>query len=88
VRRHPQSIGAFDAKTNLSQILERVSRGEEFVITRHGRPVARLVPAETPAVDAAAVDAALRRLGEHVRDLARGPVTAAELRSFVGEGRA
>ena len=38
-------IGAFEAKTNLSELLDRVERGEEVVITRRGRPVARLVPA-------------------------------------------
>jgi prevent-host-death family protein len=38
-----ESIGAFDAKTRLSELLERVARGEMFVITKHGHPVARLV---------------------------------------------
>lgn len=38
-------IGAFEAKTHLSELLDRVERGEELVITRRGRPVARLVPA-------------------------------------------
>lgn len=37
-------VGAFEAKTHLSALLERVERGEEIVITRHGRPVARLLP--------------------------------------------
>jgi prevent-host-death family protein len=39
-------IGAYEAKTHLGQLLERVEKGERFVITRHGRPVAELVPAE------------------------------------------
>ncbi len=38
-------VGAFDAKTNLSSLLDKVSRGEEVLITRHGLPVARLVSA-------------------------------------------
>lgn len=37
-------IGAFEAKTHLSALLERVQQGEQIVITRHGRPVARLMP--------------------------------------------
>jgi prevent-host-death family protein len=37
-------IGAYDAKTRLSELLDRVESGEEVTITRHGRPVARLVP--------------------------------------------
>jgi prevent-host-death family protein len=38
------SIGAFEAKTQFSQLLERVEGGEQIVITRRGVPVARLVP--------------------------------------------
>lgn len=38
------SIGAFEAKTQFSQLLERVERGEQIVITKRGTPVARLVP--------------------------------------------
>ncbi len=38
------SIGAYDAKTRFSELIERVAEGEEFTITRHGSPVARLVP--------------------------------------------
>ena len=37
-------VGVFDAKTNLSQLIDRVELGETIVITRHGMPVARLVP--------------------------------------------
>lgn len=37
-------IGAFEAKTHLPQLLRRVEAGERFVITRHGRPLAELVP--------------------------------------------
>jgi prevent-host-death family protein len=43
------SIGVYDAKTQLPKLLERVSRGERFLITKHGRPVAQLVPAAAEA---------------------------------------
>lgn len=39
-----EAIGAFEAKTHLAVLLDRVSRGERFTITRHGKPVAQLVP--------------------------------------------
>ena len=39
-----QKIGAFEAKTRLSELLEQVSRGRTFVITRRGRPIAELRP--------------------------------------------
>ena len=38
------SIGAFEAKTHLSDLLDRVARGEKITITRHGVPAALLVP--------------------------------------------
>ena len=37
-------VGAYDAKTHLPKLLERVEKGERFVITKHGKPVAELVP--------------------------------------------
>jgi prevent-host-death family protein len=37
-------VGAYEAKTHLPRLLEQVSQGESFVITKHGVPVARLVP--------------------------------------------
>jgi prevent-host-death family protein len=40
----PQRIGAFEAKTRLSALLEQVSRGRTFLITRRGRPIAELRP--------------------------------------------
>ena len=39
-------VGAFEAKTRLSELLEQVSRGRTIVITRRGRPVAELRPAQ------------------------------------------
>ena len=42
-----RTVGAFEAKTQLSNLLDVVERGEEVLITRHGKAVARLVPAKT-----------------------------------------
>lgn len=38
------TVGAFEAKTHLSSLLQRVEAGEVVTITKHGRPIARLVP--------------------------------------------
>jgi len=54
-------IGAFEAKNTFGNLLERVQRGEEIIITRHGQPVARLVP-NTPKIDENQVQAALQRI--------------------------
>jgi prevent-host-death family protein len=40
------SVGAFEAKTHLSDLLDRVARGEKITITRHGIPAALLIPVE------------------------------------------
>jgi prevent-host-death family protein len=59
-----ESVGLFEAKTHLSELIARVERGEEVIITRHNKPVAKIVsmPAERPdtGARAAAVDALLR----------------------------
>ena len=41
-----ERIGIYDARAKLSELIERVQAGEEVVLTRHGEPVARLVPAK------------------------------------------
>jgi prevent-host-death family protein len=41
-----KTVGAFEAKTHLSELLQRVGRGEKITITRHGVPAAMLVPVE------------------------------------------
>jgi prevent-host-death family protein len=53
-------VGAYQAKTQLSSLLDRVEHGEEVRITRHGRPVARLVPERE--IDRAAIDKAIAEL--------------------------
>ena len=40
-----KTVGSYEAKTHLSRLLQEVENGEEVVITRHGKAVARLVPA-------------------------------------------
>jgi prevent-host-death family protein len=54
------TVGAFEAKTHLSTLLDRVGEGEEVVITKHGKPVARLVNAAR--VDRARVNDAFEKL--------------------------
>ncbi len=54
------TVGAFEAKTHLSSLLERVAQGEEIIITRHGKPLARLIPVN--AADRSRIDSAIARL--------------------------
>jgi antitoxin (DNA-binding transcriptional repressor) of toxin-antitoxin stability system len=81
-------IGAHDAKTRLSELLDRVERGEEIVITRHGRPVARLSrtgSGHDVAAARAAVEA-LMALGEKIA-AEHGPFTLDEILAWRDEGR-
>jgi prevent-host-death family protein len=66
----PGQIGAFEAKNTLGTLLDRVELGEEIVITRHGKPVARLVPS-TASTDQNQARAAFAGLRERARQLAR-----------------
>ncbi len=43
-----KTVGASEARTHFARLLERVAQGERIVITRHGTPVARLVPFVKP----------------------------------------
>lgn len=75
------TIGAFEAKAHLSSLLERVAQGESFTITRHGKPVARLVPAQQR--DPERVKATIRRM----KDIAAGQTLGGDWRTFRDAGR-
>ena len=61
-------IGAFEAKNTLGTLLDRVERGEEIVITRHGKAVARLVP-NTRRTDQHQAQAAFERIRKRAHKL-------------------
>jgi prevent-host-death family protein len=63
-------VGAFEAKNTLGSLLDRVERGEEIVITRHGKAVARLVSDQSKS-NRDQVQAAFDRLRERARRYAR-----------------
>lgn len=81
-----ETVGAFEAKTHLPQLLERVSKGEKIVITKHGVPVAVLAPVEQNKNVAWALQEAKKFKAER---RARGikPVTTGEILEMVREGR-
>ena len=66
-----QEIGAFEAKNKLAALLDRVERGEEIVITRHGKAVARLVP-NAAGIDPCQARAAVERIRARARNLKAG----------------
>jgi prevent-host-death family protein len=76
-----REVGAYEAKTHLAALLEAVASGETVVITRRGKPVARLVPAANKD-DVAAVIARMK-----VARKARASMSVAEILAARDEGR-
>jgi prevent-host-death family protein len=79
-----QSIGAFEAKTHFSQIIEKAERGEDFVITRRGKPVAKIIPFEQKKEMTR--EEAFEKLIEF-RKLYRGEPGSFNIREAIEEGR-
>ena len=79
------TVGAFEAKTKLSELLDRVERGEEIVITRHGKPVARLVRsmAHEPAARQKATADELLAIGSEFRKLVKGDFSSADINDIL-----
>lgn len=82
------TVGAYEAKTHLSQLLDRVEKGESLTITRNGKPVARLVPA-APATAAAgqSVTERFRAFREKLRADGVQPFTTDEIIDLIRSGR-
>lgn len=77
-----KTIGAFEAKTHLSSLLQQVERGDEITITRHGRAVARLVPVHHRSNDERQDVAARIKAFRKGRRLGK-----ASIKSLIEEGR-
>jgi prevent-host-death family protein len=81
-------VTAFQAKTRFGELLERVSNGEEVVITRHDKPVARLVPEGTPRQDDVRRSVeGLRDLQQRIRRRSKAALTSRDVRAAIDEGR-
>ena len=82
------TMTAFEAKTRFGELLNRVSAGEEVVITRHDKPVARLVPEGAPRLaEARATVDGLRELQRQIRQRSKAKLSDREVRSAIDEGR-
>jgi prevent-host-death family protein len=76
-----EEIGAYEAKTHLPALLERVARGERFTITKHGRPIARLVPVARAGPDRR------REAVERLKLFADGHTLGVPVKELINEGR-
>jgi prevent-host-death family protein len=77
------TVGAYEAKSHFSELLAKVEAGEEFTITKHGLPVARLVP-----VQATTTVAERQAIIERWLNRADKPsLGGLKVRDLIGEGR-
>jgi prevent-host-death family protein len=79
-----QHIGAFEAKTHFSQILDKAEQGADFVITKRGKPVAKIIPfQQEPEMTRQEAIVQLREM----RKLYRGEPGSFNIREAIEEGR-
>ncbi len=76
------TVGAYEAKTNLSKLLDRVAKGERIVITRHGVPVAVMQqPASRPSKD-------IEEIVEQIKDFRKDKhLEGLSIKDMIAEGR-
>lgn len=80
------TVGILEAKTHLSALVDQVEAGQEVTITRHGRPVARLVSGRS-GVDTERSRAAFTRIVERRKSMKTGGLSWSELKELRDEGR-
>jgi prevent-host-death family protein len=74
-------VGVYEAKTHLTALLERVESGEQFTITKHGRPIARLIP--VARTDRERRREAIRR----IKEMSKDQILGGSLKDLINEGR-
>jgi prevent-host-death family protein len=80
------SVGTYEAKTHFTALVARAEAGEEITITRHGKPVAKLVPVGTDSrTDAAALFAKLEAIRTRIAEA--GGTVGPSLAELVRQGR-
>jgi prevent-host-death family protein len=83
ISRRNQTVGAYEAKTRFSELLERVEAGGEIIVTKHGTPVARLMPFKKE-LSAEQRAEAIRRIQELSAGLSLGGL---QIKDLIEQGR-
>jgi prevent-host-death family protein len=84
-----KTLSIYEAKTHFSSFIHRANLGEAFIVTSHGKPLARIVPLETVDVDAekrARKAAAIARIQARYSDPTWPKISAEEVREWTHEG--
>lgn len=74
------TVSSFDAKTHLSQLLQEVEKGQSITITKRGKPVARLVPAQEES------ETSVEHIVEELASIRRGIKGVFEVKELIREG--
>jgi prevent-host-death family protein len=83
-------LSIYEAKTHFSSYVQRASLGESFVVTSHGKPMAKIIPIEVQASEdprEAQIRAAIERIKARHADPKTPRVTQAEWKEWINEGR-
>ncbi len=78
-----RNVGVLEAKTHFSELIDRVAGGERVTITRHGKPVAQLVPCRSDI----AADAERRRAVDALLAMPRAQLRGLTIKDLIEEGR-
>jgi prevent-host-death family protein len=85
-----ESVGLFEAKTHFSELVARAEQGEEVIITRHNKPVAKIVPITEVSPELVArrlqIFDELQSIGRDIEKRG-GPLTVEEILNWRDEGR-
>jgi len=85
-----ETVGLFEAKTHLSELVARAEQGEEVIITRHNKPVAKLVPISEVSPELVArrlqIFEELQAIGREIEKRG-GPLSIEEILEWRDEGR-
>ena len=79
-----ERVGTYDARNRLSELIDMAERGEEVIITRHGKPVARLVKAEADDDQRRRAEAAVQWIFDNRGDNSLGDLS---IKDLISEGR-
>jgi len=83
MKKNPSTVGSYEAETHFSELLERVAGGEEITITRHGLPVAKMIPANRVSSIDSRRESILK-----IRELAsRNRLNGLSIKDLIAEGR-
>ena len=80
-----KTVAVFEAKSRLSEILAAVERGEEYTVTKHGKPVARIIP--SGQVDPTTMADARKLIARIKASRKNSNLTNEELREAIEDGR-